>query len=201
MNRNPFSEIRGIAKRYSTSGTACAKVRKGLRAVSPVIAALLLVVIVVSASLSAYFWYRNMQQEVTTKMEGKVEEDITKLYAGLRIVYAYTNEFKLRNTGSVALYSINVYEVDGGTRLIMTINGTLQPNTEQSYIPASALTENRTLYVVAKYTEDKYVIRRALVQTIGARVGVADIAGTGSVTAQNVSAPSEAISSSVVTVV
>lgn len=149
---------------------------KTSRAISPVIATVLLVAIVLAVSLSAFMWYKSLREEVTLKMEEKVAQEITKMYAGIKIVYAYNIGFKIKNVGTVELYDIKVYE-----------DGTLKANYD-SLAPGEeiekfiALTVGKTLYVTAKYADDRQIIVQAPIQRLGVKIEENGVTATGNIT-------------------
>ncbi len=148
------------------------------QAVSPVIATVLLVVIVISVSLSAVLWYNNIQETTTQEMGGKVDYEIAKMYGGIRIVRATTVGYTIRNTGSVTLYNLRVY--DGST--LKDTYPSLEPNEEIS--KTTALTLGNTLYVTAKYADDKYIIVQAPIQYAGASIALGGIVSVGNTTGE-----------------
>jgi len=149
---------------------------KTLRAISPVIATVLLVAIVLAASLSAFMWYKSLRERATLKMEEKVAQEITKMYAGIKIVYAYNIGFKIKNVGTVELYDIKVYE-DGDLKANYD---SLAPGEEiEKFV---ALTVGKTLYVTAKYADDKQIIVQAPIQRLGAKIEENAITAIGNIT-------------------
>ena len=148
-------------------------------AVSPVIATVLLVVIAISVSLSAVLWYNNVQETTTQEMGGKIDYEIAKMYGGVRIVSATTIGYTIRNTGSVTLYNLRVY--DGST--LKDTYSSLEPNAEIS--KGTALTLGNTLYVTAKYADDKYIIVAAPIQYAGASIAAGGIVSVGNTTGES----------------
>lgn len=146
------------------------------RAISPVIATILLVVLVISASIAALSYYRSIKEEATQEVEGQVSGQVKSLYAGLRITEAYTSWYTLKNTGSVDLYDINVYEED---TLVDTVDS-LEPGDRVTRY--RSLTLGNTLYAVGRYADDKRVIASAPIMRVGAEVVPLDITGEGNAT-------------------
>ena len=146
------------------------------RAVSPIVASVLLVFIVLAMSFSVFLWYKNVREETSFKMEEKVEREITKMYAGIRIVYAYTIGYKIKNVGSVELRDIRVYEDE---RLIANYSS-LEPGEEIEHF--TSLTEGKTLIVTAKYADDKQIIVQAPIQRLGVKIEENAITAIGNTT-------------------
>jgi flagellin-like protein len=149
------------------------------QAVSPVIATVLLVVIAISVSLSAILWYNNIQESTTQEMGGKINYEIAKMYGGIRIVSATTVGYTIRNTGSVTLYDLRVYDKS----TLKDTYSSLEPNAEIS--KSTSLTQGNTLYVTAKYADDKYVIAAAPIQNVGASIAAGGIFSVGNVTGES----------------
>lgn len=158
------------------------------KGISPVIATLLLVVIAISAAYASWIWYESLKNEVSTGLEGKVNGDVSRLFAGLRIESATTVGYKLKNTGTVTLYDIKVYE-DGALKATYP---RLEPEkTITNYI---SLTAGKTLYAIAKYADDKLIITQAPIQKVGAQVNT--ILGSGDSTGLSVNTSPLPITSS-----
>ena len=153
---------------------------KTSRAISPVIATVLLVAIVLAMSLSAFMWYKSLREEATLKMEEKVGQEITKMYAGIRIVYAYNIGFKIKNVGTVELHDIKVYEE--GT--LKASYSSLKPGEEIEKF--TALTVGKTLYVTAKYADDKQIIVQAPIQRLGVEIEENGITAIGNTTSLSI---------------
>ncbi len=148
------------------------------KGISPVIATLLLVVIAISAVSASWIWYESLWSGISTGVEGKANGDVSRLFAGLRIESATTVGYTLKNTGTVTLYTINVYE-DG--TLKATYSKFEPGKTITNYI---SLTAGETLYAIAKYADDKLIIKKAPIQQVG--VLVDNILGSGNSTGLSV---------------
>ncbi len=149
------------------------------RAVSPVIAILLLTVMAISLAYASWMWYSSLREGISAEMEQKSYEDVARLYAGIKIVSATTAGYTIKNTGSITLYNIKIYE--NGT--LIATHEKLEPG--QSLSNSVSLTEGSTLIAVAKYADDRVIVVKAPVLKLG--VSVTSISATGNTTSLSLS--------------
>lgn len=127
------------------------------RAVSPVIAAVLLVLITVSVGTSLYLWYVGVKEETEAKTEGKVRQDLTRVFAEIKITDVNTSSklVYIQNTGGTTLHAVRLY--NGSTLLNST--STLDISSYVALGYTGTLSSGDTLFVTtAEGATDRYRI-------------------------------------------
>ena len=132
--------------------------KRGLEAVSPVIAVLLLTVIATSAVFSAYLWYENIQEETKTGTQEKVLHDLSRVYSKVRIIEvdATSNQVFVENKGGRKLHNLNLTK---GANIQINTTDVLDVGEIWVSTYGAGISTGDTLYVTTSEGEtDRYLV-------------------------------------------